>query len=233
MREHTERIAPPRALWVPFPLGRPFGAPDEPEFQQRVLRATLDLLNRESGPVLEDFPDDAPGQTAGDEAWACPLPLPSPPEPATDAEAFAQQLLAEVGRMKPWHEQALRKHGRTAFGLTGLGPERVDEVAGLVAAAAFDVIGEKPDGAKMDVPLLVRFAADDMRAFYMEAAAAQPVATRPTPDEIGRWLYGETVLGDAFYRARDALTAHEDDRALQGAGRAMVPGAYARRPART
>ena len=63
VREHAARMRPPRALWVPFDLGRPFGAPNEPAFQSEVLRAALALLVREDGPViLKDFPKDAPGQ---------------------------------------------------------------------------------------------------------------------------------------------------------------------------
>ena len=46
IREQTAAIKPPRALWVPFMLGRPFGAPGEPPFQRRVLRARLSLLER-------------------------------------------------------------------------------------------------------------------------------------------------------------------------------------------
>ena len=41
--EHTETVRPPRALWVTFELGRPFGLPDDPPFQRRVLKAALDL----------------------------------------------------------------------------------------------------------------------------------------------------------------------------------------------
>jgi len=55
IREHTLQISPPRALWVPFELGNPLGAPGEPELQTRVLRAVLGLLERETGPVLEDW----------------------------------------------------------------------------------------------------------------------------------------------------------------------------------
>ena len=44
VREHTEKVRPPRALWVTFELGRPLGRPDDPPFQQRVVRAALDLL---------------------------------------------------------------------------------------------------------------------------------------------------------------------------------------------
>ncbi len=55
IREHTEIIKPPRALWVPFELGRPLGLPDDPALQTRVLVAALKLLEAERGPVLEDF----------------------------------------------------------------------------------------------------------------------------------------------------------------------------------
>ena len=64
VRDHTERMRPPRALWVPFELGRPFGAPGDAGFQHRVLAAALALLDAPSGPVLADFPDDAPTSTA-------------------------------------------------------------------------------------------------------------------------------------------------------------------------
>ena len=33
VRDNTERLEPPRFLWVPFELGRPFGAPDAPAFE--------------------------------------------------------------------------------------------------------------------------------------------------------------------------------------------------------
>ena len=55
IREHTEIIRPPRALWVPFELGRPLGRPVNPALQTRVLIAALKLLEAEDGPVLEDF----------------------------------------------------------------------------------------------------------------------------------------------------------------------------------
>jgi hypothetical protein len=229
IREHTAKIAPPRALWVPFPLGRPFGLPNDVAFQRRVLLAALHLLTRESGPVLEDFPEDAP-VAESDEPWACPLPLPPHPQPADEVEELRQQLQAEVRRLQPWHQEATRTFGRTAIGLSGLGPEHAEELVSLVADAAFDRIAAAPEGAKQDMPLLLRFAVDDLRAFYMEAAAAQPASVRPGPEDLNRWLYWNTSLGNALYRARDALSAHEDDGLLLAVGRFMIPAAYNRRP---
>ena len=52
IRLHTEKVRPPRALWVPFELGRPLGAPNDQAFQTRVIAAALGLLEAASGPVV-------------------------------------------------------------------------------------------------------------------------------------------------------------------------------------
>ncbi|MED5581983.1 MAG: selenoprotein B, partial [Pseudomonadota bacterium] len=72
VRENALSLLPPRSLWVPFPLGRPLGAANNPDFQHRVIAASLDLLNRSNGPVLEDFPEEAPDQDHAT-AMACPV----------------------------------------------------------------------------------------------------------------------------------------------------------------
>ena len=60
LREVAEKVRPPRALWVPFPHGRPLDAPGDPERQHAVIAAALALLERTDlePPVLVDF---APG----------------------------------------------------------------------------------------------------------------------------------------------------------------------------
>ena len=55
LREITEKIRPPRALFVPFPLGYPLGEPDNPELQTKVMRAAFALLTRDDCPVLESL----------------------------------------------------------------------------------------------------------------------------------------------------------------------------------
>ncbi len=69
IRPQTENTRPPRALWVPFELGRPFGPPNDPVFQKRVILAALRLLERGGGPVrIADFPDDDPRERP-DPGW--------------------------------------------------------------------------------------------------------------------------------------------------------------------
>ena len=87
IREHAEAIRPPRTLGVPFEMGRPVGAPEDPAFQRRVLSAALALLERPSGPVLEDYPEEAPSDgPADDEGWVCPVSFAQPEADAPSRE---------------------------------------------------------------------------------------------------------------------------------------------------
>ena len=97
VRKHTVVIQPPRALWVPFDLGRPFGTPGEAAFQRRVISAALALFERESGPVLEDFPEDAPGEAPSyAEGWSCPVALGAPPPADAKVGSLEAALFAGV-----------------------------------------------------------------------------------------------------------------------------------------
>ncbi|MBL8208212.1 MAG: hypothetical protein JNM09_28525 [Blastocatellia bacterium] len=55
LREVTSIIHPPRALFVPYPMGFPLGAPNNPALQHQVIAAGLALLERTDVPVLEVF----------------------------------------------------------------------------------------------------------------------------------------------------------------------------------
>jgi hypothetical protein len=55
LTEVTEKVRPPRALAVPWPLGFPLGVPGDGALQRKVLRALLSLLSRTDVPVLERF----------------------------------------------------------------------------------------------------------------------------------------------------------------------------------
>ena len=55
LREITEKVRPPRALFVPYPLGYPLGTPNDPALQTRIILAAFALLARTDCPVLETF----------------------------------------------------------------------------------------------------------------------------------------------------------------------------------
>lgn len=55
-REITERVAPPRALFVDFPFGYPLGAPNDAALQTEIIMSALALLTEAVPPVIvRDF----------------------------------------------------------------------------------------------------------------------------------------------------------------------------------
>ena len=229
IREHTEAIEPPRALWVPFELGRPLGAPNEPDFQIDVLRTLLRTLDEKHGPVLVDYPHEAPASSGGEEPWACLIP-PPPLKPAgSEAEALSQRLNQEISLLRPWYDESVRSRGRTAVRTSGL---TLGDMVSVLAAYAAGESPHVPSSAAASMPYLLRFLADDLKAYYMEAAAAQPGASSPSSADLGRWLFYETALGDVLYRVLGRLTSSEDPKKtwLSGVTGMIVPRAYMQRP---
>lgn len=221
IRTHTEKIRPPRALAVPFELGRPLGAPNEPEFQKRVLHEVLKLLERPAGPVLEDFPDTPPGADVEEntEGWACPVNFAPPMDDIGDADLVYQSLMQEVNLLRPWYEEAVKTYGRSAFGISASTPE---EIARVIADILVDPAGTAPPIEGTPVGDGFKRMADDMRYFYTEAAIARPDERRSDLD-VANWLWGETTLGKVLVAIRDASMESEEPSLKALAEVAMVP----------
>jgi len=219
VREHAERMRPPRALWVPFPLGRPFGAPGDPAFQRRVVLAALSLLEAPEGPVLEDFPEDAPAGAPDDmNGWVCPVSFASPS--AAKGDALDRAIADEIRQLRPWYDLAVEKRGRTTVGLSGLDP--ADAARFLEAFAA---------GGDPDIPVqgagrvdALRWCSDDVKAYYLEAVTAQP--GNPSPGDLERWFWTETTMAKVLQAVARRCRSSDDD-ALREVGEFMiVPGHY-------
>jgi hypothetical protein len=203
IRRHAERIRPPRALAVPFELGRPMGAPNAPAFQRRVLTALLDLLKSAKGPVLVDFPDQAPATPGEQAGWACPINL-SPPPAGSPHDQLQTALQDEIERLRPWHEEAKRARGRTTVGISGMA---ITDIPPLMMAFAQNLALPSPQAGTPAV-VVVKRATDDLKAFYYEAATAQP--GRINDVALADWLWGETAFGRALLALRKACLMSED-----------------------
>ena len=217
IREHTAALAPPRALWVPFMLGRPLGVPSDAQFQRQVLRAALELLARPAGPLIEDFAEEAPYEDLGAEPDALNCPV-SFPRMRTDG-ALAERLDDEISQLRAWHEVATRHRGRTTLGLTGLAPAALGEfLSAWVGAQPRATFREGLAAAAA-----LKQASDELKAYYYEAKAVQP--GRHSPIEIQNWFWTETAAGEVFLAIRDKA-AQSGDPGMQGLGSlSLVPRA--------
>jgi hypothetical protein len=216
IREQTAAIRPPRALWVPFMLGRPFGAPNEPDFQRKVLRTLLSLFERASGPVLEDFPEEAPASDASPESFACPVNFSAA---SVDARDPVNAMRREIAQLVPWYDLALRRRGRTTVGISGL---TVEEAASH-AASYLDGAPPPPVDPGVSAGVALKRACDDVKAFYYEAAAAQP--GNLSAQAIDNWFWRETAAAKVLV-AIQQICAKSSDESLQPLGKlSLVPRA--------
>ena len=216
VREHALKMHPPRALWVPFALGRPFGTPDDSALHTRVLRAALALLDAESGPVLADFALAAP-TLSEDADWVCPVSFPVPRE---DNPAFADRVMEEIASLRSWYDLAHERRGRTTVGLA---PVPIDEGAAWLARYAD---GQRPGGpaqGQSEVDAL-RWSAEDLKSYYFEAATAQPGAVAGS--RLEHWFWRETAAGQML-RALREICLRDPDPGIRDVGEFMLtPQAY-------
>jgi hypothetical protein len=215
IRPQTENTKPPRALWVPFELGRPFGPPSDAAFQKRVILAALRLLERERGPVIiEDFPEDDPRERP-DPAWRAPFAKPD--LDGVSATRVAATLEDESERVEAAYGRATKERARTIVGLSGLS---VGEAGRYIASW---LRGQAPESPipEMSAPLTLRFAVDDLKAAYIEVALSS--SAKPSSKQLGDWLWNDTAAGAAISALRSMYLASDDERLKAIAGLFLVP----------
>ncbi|PPR60892.1 MAG: hypothetical protein CFH10_01345 [Alphaproteobacteria bacterium MarineAlpha4_Bin2] len=215
IRLHSEKIRPPRALWVPFELGRPLGVPHDAAFQSRVLEKLIDLFDISEGPVLVDYTEDVPGTGSGGmEGLVCPVQFDAS---NTEDETLEMAVIREVGELLPWYDIAYKRRQRTTVGVTGLGIEEVVRTLAkwLTSSPPVDVVNDQ------DPPAMLKLAVEDLRAFYFEAAAGQPQGDAIGSRQLADWFWGETSAAKLLLALRERLIP-EKDPALQLLGHNSV-----------
>jgi hypothetical protein len=252
-RPFTEAAKPPRALWVPFPFGRPLGAPNNKAIQRKVILAALALLRRDRGPVIEDFqlaPEedhlDARHQTAGkscgpkgcnfEDALSSPdVEQPSHSIPPYDGNLDA--VCAELHSLAPHHAAYLAQSGgRTQVGHSGIDPSMVMSTAQFVHRYVMKENVELPDhaparpntDAQLKRNLFVRLCTDDLKAYCLEARLAEQGGAGENAADYNDWLWLRTRIGSLIAAARDRVI-ETTDRAKDPnwiLARAIVPRGY-------
>ena len=205
---------------MPFELGRPLVPPNDAPFQRRVLMAALELLQMESGPVLIDYTEEAPTATEAEmESWVCPINL-APPDSNQDGETLANKVESEMKYLRPWYDLALANRDRSNHGASGLTLEK-----------ARDVVLSFMQGDPSEAPVAgvsvgegLRLAVGDLKAFYVDAATAQP--GNASGSDIQDWFWRETAFGGLIQGLRKKLmTSPNEDLALIGSW-FLVPSSH-------
>lgn len=188
VREHMEAISPPRSLFLDFPMGRGMGKPNDPEFQNKVIRAAFDLFEAPNGPVLENFSEVIPVRD-GRMGYALPPELVLSTSDIGDMDGLLSEVAAEMEALRPDYEAAILSRGRTTVGASELS---IKDFAPFVAEFVKGNIPNSPRKGLPAIPLL-KLVVEDLEAYYTE--------TRTHRDRIddlelmGRWFWEETKAG--------------------------------------
>jgi hypothetical protein len=190
-----------------------------------VLDAALALLDIPSGPVLEDFPDDAPppadaamsADGVEDEGWTCPIPLAPPPADTTGGD-LGMALRTEIAQLSPWYELSVADRGRTTVGASGLPMAEV----GMFISRVLDGDTASPI-ADLTVGEALKLAVEDLRAYYFEAAGAQPGRRSATGAEVREWFWRETVAARVLWALQPICAASTDSMMQAMAKYILIP----------
>ena len=207
VKEHMEIIKPPRALWLNFPMGRPMGKPNDPEFQKKVIRGAFELFQKSPAPVLEDFPEII-SVKEGRMSYALPVDLVYKVNELGDIEKLTDEVKKELSNLMPDYVKAIDINGRTTVGASEM------EISDFVPYIAEFAKGNKPKSPRKGLPAipLLKLVVEDLNAVYTE--------TRIYKDKIddfemlGRWIWEETHAGKLLL-AVEAVSLESDDQVLR------------------
>lgn len=204
IREQIYNTAPPRGLFCDFPLGRPLGKPNDPEFQHQVLAAAFDLVDGATEQTVVDFPEAIVDD--GSAVLSCTLPprFDSSVHPAVD----------EAKGIRAAYDRAAGPGVRAGAGRV-VGPDEIP-----AAIEAFIRIGDGTPWKEAGVPGIPARVAQDIRAYY-EVAALELAEHSPSAWAGARWFLTETETGAVINKARDRM---RDDGVKQPVWFYMAPG---------
>lgn len=192
MRPVVEKLQPPRALFGNFPLGRPLGKPNDPDFQHDVLARGFAMLDATEGPVLEDHPEVIDTET---EAMSCTMPPRFDPNlhPAID----------EINGIRKAWDRSVAKRG-TSVGRVMTAdtlPEAINALQAIIDGTPWRE-ANIPGGNTIAM-------GHDLRTYYEEAALELADGPAPGGRAAENWYFTETEAGRLVLEARRALQAQD------------------------
>ncbi len=204
IREQLYNTAPPRGLWCDFPLGRPLGKPNDPEFQHRVLAKAFDLIESTDHQTVEDYPESITDEAA--EVLVCTMP------PRFDASIHP--ALDEAKGIRAAYDRAEAAGAR-------IGAGRVVAADDIPAAIdAFIGVADGTPWKEAGIPGVPARVAQDIRGYY-ETAALELADHSPSAWAGARWFLDDTEAGKVILAARERMRA---DGVKQPIWYYLVPG---------
>ena len=135
---------------------------------------------------------------------SAPISLPAQAQNVNEDD-ISDLLAREVGELGPWYDLAVQKTGRTTVGSSGLDMPTAAEF--VITFLSGDVPESPVPGERVDRAL--KWACDDLKAYYYEASLAQPGS--PASTDLDDWFWGGTTAGSVLLSLQKVMLASDDE----------------------
>ena len=162
-----------------------------------MVKTALSLIERDNGPILDDFPLEDPLSSREVESLVCPVSFDSG-DMDTASNSPSELLLSDLLKMEQWHRLFLENGGQSIIS------RGVDELISSVTLIDAIFEGQLPDdevGVKRladDIRLLV----SDLHDYMTESALAFPGGS--SAEAIEEWFWNDTKMADIFHQLRES-----------------------------
>lgn len=155
------------------------------------------------------------------EGMVCPIPL---PKPSSNAEFnLVDSVLSEAEQLAPWQSLFRNTHNRSSVGVCELPMPDAIRFLGLLLNNTNTGTVSNPDVAKK-----LRFASEDLRNFYLEAAIMRPGGPA-SKNQLADWFWGDTSAGALLLALHTACKTSDNIDLRQVAADQLVPRAQRHR----
>ena len=125
----------------------------------------------------------------------------------------------EINQLQALHQKMQANTGRTTVGISRLS---IDQAAEYLLRLNNNDPQPSPHN-DMSALALMRFASDDVKAFYLEAASAN--GGKPSSHQLLNWFWNKTRAGQLMRDLREAALASGDSK-RELVGNSLVPRAW-------
>lgn len=155
------------------------------------------------------------------EGMVCPIPLPKPSN-GTDFNLL-EAVLSEAEQLAPWQSLFHSTHNRSSVGVSNLPVPDAIRFLGSLLNDANTGTPSNPGAAKT-----LRFASEDLRNFYLEAAIMRPGGAA-SKDQLTDWFWGDTSAGALLLALHAACKTNDNPDVRQVAADQLIPRAQRHR----
>ena len=135
----------------------------------------------------------------------------------TDTEQLLSSLKREVAELRSWYDLSFEKRGYSAVAY--FTPETASR---LLSDFVLNMPLQLPENISSP-SVALRFATQDLKAFYFESVLSRPDVIVPDTPEFNKWFWRRTTIGKVLKLVKETCLTSNDEHLRMTGGLLLVP----------